>query len=381
MKWFLGFADNGNDEYRAMVKVAVHTAQNMTSLEPYLLYDGQQNDFTAWLEKRGVHIVPFQSSLIKTLRERGADANQVAIGRGALLRIHIPEILQREGIVDENIIYSDCDVLFMDNLEELERMSPKVLAACPEHDPLDWSYFNSGVLVMQRQALENSYDAFCAFFRERYELEWAFDQDAYNLFYQKEWQKIPLEYNWKPYWGYNPHAKIVHFHGLKPTRLGQVQAGSVGGAAGHFVSEAYRFYAQWWFMALRRADAELYSSFAPLPKSEAFNFPHEPVDDGRLEEVGRGFMDILVDALKQHAESTEVLARCLEKGTHDQIEAAFKTTQQSRTLVIHGQKLAARALHHLGMSDAQKQESVPYARRIGEVEEQYAAWLKCQQSS
>tara|TARA_B100000959_G_scaffold285175_1_gene359089 strand:+ start:864 stop:965 length:102 start_codon:yes stop_codon:yes gene_type:complete len=33
------------------------------------------------------------------------------------------------------------------------------------------------------------------------------------------------------------------------------------------------------------------------------------------------------------------------------------------------------------MSDAQKQESAPYAQRIGEVEKQYADWLQSQQSS
>ena len=54
MKWFLGFADNGNDIYRAMVKVAVHTAQNNTNLEPWILYDGPENDFSAWLKDRGV---------------------------------------------------------------------------------------------------------------------------------------------------------------------------------------------------------------------------------------------------------------------------------------------------------------------------------------
>ncbi|MDP7039759.1 MAG: glycosyltransferase, partial [Myxococcota bacterium] len=312
---------------------------------------------------------------------KGADEGWVSIGRGALLRMHIPEILGQEGIKDEKFIYTDCDVLFLQNVEPLDNMWPKVLAACPEHDPLDWSYFNSGVLLMQRQALEETYEQFCAFFRERYNTSWAFDQDAYNIFYQKDWQKLPQEYNWKPYWGHNPQARIVHFHGLKPTRLAQVQAGKQGGIAGQFICEAYRFYAQWWFMCLQEVDKKLYATFEPLPQKEAFDFSESSVDDARLEEVGRGLMDILVKALKEHAQTIEILARGLKEGDDRGIKEAFETTQESRMLVIHGRKLAARALHHLGMSDAQKQESAPYAQRIGEVEEQYADWLKSKESS
>ena len=32
------------------------------------------------------------------------------------------------------------------------------------------------------------------------------------------------------------------------------------------------------------------------------------------------------------------------------------------------------------MSEAQKQESAPYAQRIDEIEQQYADWLKAQES-
>lgn len=27
---------------------------------------------------------------------------------------------------------------------------------------------------------------------------------------------LPIEYNWKPYWGINGNAKLIHFHGMKP---------------------------------------------------------------------------------------------------------------------------------------------------------------------
>ncbi len=48
----------------------------------------------------------------------------------------------------------------------------------------------------------------------------AWDQGAYRIFYKKlfgfKWDKLPIEYNWKPYWNENTQAKIIHFHGPKP---------------------------------------------------------------------------------------------------------------------------------------------------------------------
>jgi hypothetical protein len=42
------------------------------------------------------------------------------------------------------------------------------------------------------------------------------DQTLYNDLYKGEIDRLPLEYNWKPYWGINDNSKIVHFHGAKP---------------------------------------------------------------------------------------------------------------------------------------------------------------------
>jgi len=43
------------------------------------------------------------------------------------------------------------------------------------------------------------------------------DQGAYHEFYQGKFYVVGLpSFNWKAYWDFNPHAKIVHFHGPKP---------------------------------------------------------------------------------------------------------------------------------------------------------------------
>ena len=43
-----------------------------------------------------------------------------------------------------------------------------------------------------------------------------FDQGYLFEVSARQYEKLPIEFNWKPYWGYNPDARILHFHGIKP---------------------------------------------------------------------------------------------------------------------------------------------------------------------
>lgn len=43
--------------------------------------------------------------------------------------------------------------------------------------------------------------------------------------YKGRWDRLAPEYNWKPYWGLNPNAKIVHFHGIKVENIERVFRG------------------------------------------------------------------------------------------------------------------------------------------------------------
>jgi len=63
MLWFFALTEDSTAfrEYAEMLMVAVHTAQKFTSLVPHLLYDGGEDDFTTWLRKRDVRIIPHRS--------------------------------------------------------------------------------------------------------------------------------------------------------------------------------------------------------------------------------------------------------------------------------------------------------------------------------
>ncbi|MBV9200089.1 MAG: hypothetical protein JOY83_10230 [Alphaproteobacteria bacterium] len=53
----------------------------------------------------------------------------------------------------------------------------------------------------------------------------AHDQTAIIQVLGWRWQRLPAEFNWKPYWGYSDQAKIVHWHGPKPAHAEMMLAG------------------------------------------------------------------------------------------------------------------------------------------------------------
>jgi lipopolysaccharide biosynthesis glycosyltransferase len=52
--------------------------------------------------------------------------------------------------------------------------------------------------------------------RENFERLEVWDQTMYNNLFKNQISRLPIEYNWKPYWGINEKSKIIHFHGIKP---------------------------------------------------------------------------------------------------------------------------------------------------------------------
>src|SRR5882724_2005018 len=117
MHWFFALTEDSTAfrQYAEMIMVAVHTARKATSLEPHCIYDGNENDFTAWLAKRDVRIIPHRSFVREALEELGREKQNphlAAALSGAFSRIELPEIVEREGGSDR-VLYTDCDVMFL----------------------------------------------------------------------------------------------------------------------------------------------------------------------------------------------------------------------------------------------------------------------------
>jgi lipopolysaccharide biosynthesis glycosyltransferase len=235
MKWFFALNEYGNEfeNYSKMLKVAVHTAQKFTSLEPHFLYDGQENDLTRWLRNRNATIVNCRSFLYEKLRELAEIKNNphiFTIGTGAFLRTEIPRLALENGFQDEFVLYTDLDVMFLTDIAgELEKFAPKYFSVAPEISISDYRSMNSGVMLMNVKNLQAKDVEFRKFMVRKIEtlIADAWDQTAYKLFYNSrffgfKWDKLPPEFNWKPYWGDYSNARIIHFHGPKPFQKEQL---------------------------------------------------------------------------------------------------------------------------------------------------------------
>ena len=227
MKWFFALTEDSTAfrQYAEMVMVAVHTARKATSLEPHCIYDGRENEFTQWLSAHQVEIIHHRSFVrgaLQELGERKQNPHLAAALSGAFSRIELPDIVEGTGDTTR-VLYTDCDVMFLSEVvPELEANACRYFAVAPESDQQDYVNMNTGVMLMNTDRLRASLPQFREYVSHNLaalEAE-SWDEAAYRWFYRDEngplWDRLPPELNWKPYWGANPDAKIIHFHGPKP---------------------------------------------------------------------------------------------------------------------------------------------------------------------
>ena len=213
LKWFFCANETSlnNDSFFDLIKVTVLSARQNTSLRPYMIYEGELNRRTNWLKRQGVVIIQHRLSFYEDV------TNQE--GRGALLRIDIPMLVKKLGMKDKYVLYTDCDVIFMSE-PTFDFVKPDFFAAGPQENKNEWKECNSGVLLINIARMVKIYPFFIRFILENRQsivINRRWDQWAYNTFFRDKWQRLPLEYNWKPYWEFNDQAKIIHFHGPKHT--------------------------------------------------------------------------------------------------------------------------------------------------------------------
>jgi hypothetical protein len=227
MNWFFALteASTAFRQYAEMIKVAVHTARDVTSLVPHCIYDGAENEFTCWLSKHGVRIIPHRSFLYERLVELGkrkGNPHLAAALSGAFSRVELPEIVTRLAI-GGRVLYTDCDVVFVaEVVPALEASRCELFAVAPESAQDDYVNMNTGVMLMNTEQLRESLPALREYIianLDQLERE-SWDEAAYRWFYRDEngpmWDRLAPELNWKPYWGSNDAANIIHFHGPKP---------------------------------------------------------------------------------------------------------------------------------------------------------------------
>jgi len=258
MKWIFALNAESVDSYGDFARVAVVSARKHSSLDAVCLFDGDESEFTRWLQAHDVEVVRTRSQFypdIARVAEKQDSPFGLRVGPGAFLRLEIPRLARERGWDDEFIFYTDCDVMFQsDPRPLLEPLRPHLFAACPETWKDKPLHMNTGAMWMNVRALDDP--QFVAWTRANMErcLRSSFDQGAFRAFYNPphraawrlgipnspfyavmsrlplrtwKWEPLPLELNWKPYWGPNDQASVIHFHGLKPTQRAELAAGTL----------------------------------------------------------------------------------------------------------------------------------------------------------
>lgn len=214
MKWYLGLNEAGtHSELGLHARIAVSSALSRTDLEPHLLYTGARNDFTEWMEARGVRVIDVDIRFENEINVLAAQGRYPKALLGHWLRSQIC-LLET---VDEFVAYTDCDVLFVRH-PDFGHIRPEYFACAPEFKVDNWNYCNTGAMVINVPSLRRTYPEFHEFVVSgmRQGRGHMFnDQAAYNELYRRRWERLDPRFNWKPYWGINEAAPIIHFHGPK----------------------------------------------------------------------------------------------------------------------------------------------------------------------
>lgn len=216
-------------EYRDMLEVSLKTARRNTTLDLYCIYSGSPKDeAVSLMEHYGVrvifHTISFEDELMELytpefmLQRLGrVEARDGVLG--TFTRMDLP-LIEAE---DEFVLFCDIDVMFLRDIREEDLPRPLFCAAGPEiRQDFDVAmrghrFFNAGVMYLNVPGMREKYVQFRSMLRrkELSKIE-CFDQGYLNHICEKDFDELPLEYNWKPYWGVSQEAKIVHFHSVKP---------------------------------------------------------------------------------------------------------------------------------------------------------------------
>jgi len=229
--FFITGRDVENKEvYQDLIRNCLRSAREKTSLDLYALYDGQESDRTfALFRAFGVNVRAHRLSFKDKLADYYSNAypsdGEFHYSKRNFdwcacnfLMFDIPDLCD-----DEQVLYVDIDTEFFRDYA-WDSLTTKTVAVAPEfrkeYDVYSGHrYFNSGIILINVPELRRRRERMFRMFetRERCYKE-CWDQGFFNELYKEEYDDLPLAFNWKPYWGVNDGAVIVHYHWLKPNK-------------------------------------------------------------------------------------------------------------------------------------------------------------------
>lgn len=227
LKCYFAFGHDieNNQCYIDMLMATLSSARKNTTLDLYCLYDGTKDDkLYSLMKEYGVNIkiasIPFFDKIKKIYtNEYMFKVLGYTISDNSLKSRFLRMLISEYEKEDDYILYCDTDILFLKDikLSDFPKL-PEFIGVCPEFYKVDdYTYFNAGIMLINMKRAKEKYDEFLDIISDgkRTTIECC-DQGYLNDIYKGQFDRLPFEYNWKPYWGKNVNAKIVHFHGVKP---------------------------------------------------------------------------------------------------------------------------------------------------------------------
>jgi hypothetical protein len=260
--WFAGFYDGKSDisayarYYAAALLSAQHSAPGL--FQPVLLVGHLEEDrqsvpseiqrvkdqFYHWVQEQGAIVIHRDSLTFQDVINQHNSQQPPHNRQGPFLRMDIPNIVQehnlfnRDGICQHNdvVLYTDCDVLFVNmttsSLEEAKDLvsgrhnNTQIVAYGPQSGKIHEAV-NTGIMFFSVSKFGSRLKDLLSFGSERAFKFDSYDQGLMNAYFARKRSLraiLPLEWNYKAYWGQPttsnglpPH--IIHFHGLKPEKI------------------------------------------------------------------------------------------------------------------------------------------------------------------
>ena len=219
--WFSGLNTQDKDKYLYYIEMysvafisALHTTPN---IKPYLILDGEIDEHIQKLIDKGLTVIKHKSLFYDDLVDH---YKTDTIALGAYLRIDIPKVCEILNIPNEYVLYTDNDVMFLDDVSELKNKTAKYFLCTGEGSQrFATNAINSGVMWINWKNMLSVYDDFVLFIKNNFNKFNVYDQDAIMQYFNSNIQELEYKYNYKPYWGESTDIKILHFHGPKPAHV------------------------------------------------------------------------------------------------------------------------------------------------------------------
>ena len=208
--------------YYQHIKAMINSAQKNTSLTSIFIYDGKPNLLTKWLEKTGVIVVYHRCSIANFLirsREKKATSKgyNPDVALGTFLRIDIPLIMEKLGLTDDIVLYTDCDVIFNSSIPETPKMSCSIALAPEFNFSPENLYYNTGVMLIDTNKFRQEREGLIDFIKEEVNEHkfMDYDQMAICMFYYKRHDILNALWNWRVFYGINKDSKIIHYQSMR----------------------------------------------------------------------------------------------------------------------------------------------------------------------